>query len=74
MKSGSAANGRRSKQSQQHGAVGGDLYNIDDLTVREFFYTVCQNLDSSALFLLNRRTIGPFNVFFTTLDFPREPL
>ena len=37
MKSGSAANGRRSKQSQQHGAVGGDLYNIDDLTVREFF-------------------------------------
>ena len=40
MKSGSAANGRRSKQSQQHGAVGGDLYNIDDLTVREFFYTV----------------------------------
>ena len=34
MKSGSASNGRRSKQSQQHGTVGGDLYNIDDLTVR----------------------------------------
>ena len=39
MKSGSAASNRRSKHSQQHGGGGvvGDLYNIDDLTVREAY-------------------------------------